>query len=75
MEQKEKIEKPEWVQIVESLPEIVRQPVGNTCVGILTSLIQIYLMRADLYDAVRNEADHLIGVYYAEMETRNNSPE
>lgn len=75
MEQKEKVEKPEWVQIVETLPEIVRQQIGNTCVGLISSLIQLYFIHTELYDAVRNEADSMIADYWRKVEERNNSPE
>lgn len=72
MEQKEKIEKPEWVEIVETLPEIIRQQVGTTCAGLISSLVQIYFIKPELYDAVRNASDGMLHDYWLEIENRNN---
>lgn len=63
MEQKEKIEKPKWVQTVEILPEIVRQPVGSTAAGIISSLVQLWLLSPQLYNDVIVEANGTIYRY------------
>jgi len=52
MEQKEKIEKPRWVEIVEGLPEATRQTVGNICAGTIQNLAVLALISGDLFDAV-----------------------
>lgn len=75
MEKNEKIEKPAWVEIIESLPEIIRQPIGNTCVGVINSLVQLWFMNPNLYDEVRNEADRIVFEYCSDLEKRSNSPE
>lgn len=63
MEQKEKIEKPAWVESVEKLPEIVRQQVGTTCAGVISSLVQIWLISHDLFGDV---IDAVNGIIYDE---------
>ena len=52
MEQKEKIEKPRWVELVEALPEATRQSVGNICASTIQNLSVLALLSAELYDAV-----------------------
>lgn len=63
MEQKEKIEKPAWIECVEKLPEIVRQQVGTTSAGVISTLVQLWFIRTDLYDAVIAEALRTIDEY------------
>lgn len=52
MEQKEKVEKPRWVELVEALPEATRQTVGNLCASTIQNLAVLALISADLFDAV-----------------------
>lgn len=55
MEQKEKIEKPAWVLEVDKYPDIVRNQIGSTAAGIITSLFQLWLLDRALMDAVISE--------------------
>lgn len=63
MEQKEKIEKPRWIELVETLPELVRQQVGTTCAGTISALVQIGLIDYDLYNQVWMEAHRVLKSY------------
>lgn len=52
MKQKEKIEKPRWVDLVEALPEETRQSVGGICASTIQNLAVLALISGDLFDAV-----------------------
>lgn len=52
MEQKEKIEKPAWVEIVESLPEASRQMVGNICAQCIQQLSVLDLVSTRLVNSI-----------------------
>lgn len=73
MEQKEKIEKPEWVEVVETLPEIIRQQVGTTCAGVISSLVQLYYFNDYLFECIIEESKKIVKDYFEELNDRNNA--
>lgn len=52
MEQNEKISKPEWVKLVDGLPEATRQSIGNICASTIQNLAVLALISVDLYESV-----------------------
>lgn len=52
MEQKEKIEKPAWVEEIDTLLPCARQNVGTICASVIQNLGCIYAVSPVLYEAV-----------------------
>lgn len=63
MEKNKIVEKPEWVKIVEILPEIVRQAIGNQCASVIASLVQISLCNRALFFSVVDDATSMVNSY------------
>lgn len=70
MEQKERIEKPDWVNVIETLPEILRQALGNQCANVIASLVNFYLIDPALFSAVVAESQKMIEDYSLGLENR-----
>ena len=61
MEQKEKVQKPYWVQVVEkNYNPLVHQLVGNMCGSVIQGFVHIIGLDYDLAKAVYNEMQMLL---------------
>lgn len=68
MEKNEKIEKPAWVVCIDNLCPGARQNVGAICASTIQSLITLWHVSAELYDAVISACQDEISAKMKEIE-------